>query len=490
MLPPFLKRPMMLATFGLGLNVLAGIILFSLLLASENAETRVREALQVRVEGYSLLADIRRFETAVRRASRGNGTLSADAVQSRLLTLENALTAFVASTAADPASDQLAVEEAMANLERDTTAILASDSDDGRRDALFETFSTDIDGLVAAVASARAEDVTALIDGRQRAGVIRPLLLTAVAGALLTGLFALGSAGVALARSVGLFSRREEELRGLNDTMEDTVARRTQDLERANAETQRFAYIVSHDLRSPLVNIIGFTHEIEEDLKALGALLARIHERAPDLIKPHERIAITEDVPEAIGFIQSSAAKMDRLIDAVLQQSREGRRLLKPERLDMDDLVRSVAASLATLSEEREATVTVEPLPRLVGDRTAVEQIFSNLIENAIKYGKPGRPNAIRIAGREEGKRVVFTVSDTGRGIAAKDHDRVFELFRRAGPQDQEGEGLGLSSVRHIIRRMHGDISFVSDVDKGTAFTFDLPKVLSKHDADRDENAG
>jgi signal transduction histidine kinase len=171
---------------------------------------------------------------------------------------------------------------------------------------------------------------------------------------------------------------------------------------------------------------------------------------------------------------------MDRLINAILRLSREGRRLLTPERLDMNLVLAELVGSLKHQIEEAGATISVGPLPGLTCDRTAIDQIFSNLLENALKYTATGRAPAIEVGGRTEldrgGRRVAsYTVADNGRGIAARDMERIFELFRRSGVQDRPGEGIGLAHVRGLVRRLGGDITCSSTPDVGTIFTVMLP---------------
>ncbi|HET9356373.1 MAG TPA: ATP-binding protein [Sphingomicrobium sp.] len=263
----------------------------------------------------------------------------------------------------------------------------------------------------------------------------------------------------------------------LNTNLEAVVTERTADLKRANDEIQRFAYIVSHDLRSPLVNVMGFTAELETANAALAALISRLDEEQPGLVDEAARLAANEDIPESLGFIRSSSEKMDRLINAILALSRQGRRVLTPERLDMNALLGNiVTGSLATLADERGSRITVEDrLPDLHHDRLAVEQIFQNLLENATKYTRPGVAGEVVVSGRREGSRAIFEVADNGRGIPPEDHERVFELFRRSGAQDQQGEGIGLAHVRSLAYRLGGTISLRSAVNEGATFIVDLP---------------
>jgi signal transduction histidine kinase len=184
---------------------------------------------------------------------------------------------------------------------------------------------------------------------------------------------------------------------------------------------------------------------------------------------------VGEELPEAIGFIKSSTAKMDRLIGAILRLSREGRRVMTPERVDMRALLADIAANLAHRADECGAEIAIGAVPDLVIDRLAVEQVFGNLAENALKYLDPGRPGRIEIAGRRQGAYVVIEVRDNGRGIAPRDHERIFELFRRAGDQTIPGEGIGLAHVRALVRRLGGRIDCQSSLGAGSTFRVILP---------------
>ena len=268
------------------------------------------------------------------------------------------------------------------------------------------------------------------------------------------------------------------ELHRLNEGLEDVVEERTADLQRANQEIQRFAYIVSHDLRSPLVNVMGFTAELDAARATTSTFLAGLAADHPTLVDPEVRTAVDEDLPEAIGFIRTSTQKMDRLINAILRLSREGRRTLTPERIGMTALVQGIADSLHHRATEVGAEITVEPLPDIVSDRLALEQILSNLVENAVKYLSPGRPGFVRVSGRRERDRVIYEVSDNGRGIDPKDHERIFDLFRRSGAQDRPGEGIGLAHVRTLAYRLGGVIDVKSELDQGAVFRLSLPPNL------------
>jgi hypothetical protein len=280
----------------------------------------------------------------------------------------------------------------------------------------------------------------------------------------------------------------EARLRDNNLNLEAAIDERTADLREANDEIQRFAYIVSHDLRSPLVNIMGFTSELEElrgDIFRRIAMLSRersdaasVPENATDTAEPVLEGAdkqLSEDFTEALGFIKSSIGKMDRLITAILHLTREGRRQFDPVRIDTRELLQGIVSTMAHQAAEAQAEIRIETLPDIVSDRLALEQIFSNLIDNALKYLKTGVPGEISVRGRTKLGFAIFEISDNGRGIDPKDHQRIFELFRRAGTQDRPGQGIGLAHVRALVRRLGGTMSVASELHQGSTFTITLP---------------
>jgi PAS domain S-box-containing protein len=269
--------------------------------------------------------------------------------------------------------------------------------------------------------------------------------------------------------------RTEEETRRLASIL----AERVTELDAANEEIQRFAYIVSHDLRAPLVNVMGFTSELEGAQAEIERFYRNVRQADSNLISPETRAAIESDLPEAIGFIRSSTVKMDKLIRAILKLSREGRRVLAPEPIDMAQLLEAQRHSVAHQLHERSAILLIEPLPDLTSDRLAIEQIFGNLIDNAVKYLHPSRPGRIAVRGRHLGANVIYEIEDNGRGIDPKDFERIFDLFRRSGVQDQQGEGIGLAHVRALVRRLGGTISVSSRLGEGSTFTVVLPSYIS-----------
>jgi signal transduction histidine kinase len=307
--------------------------------------------------------------------------------------------------------------------------------------------------------------------------------ITVLANAL-GAVLILALAGVSawmIRRYVAEIQEARDAVARMNAGLEAKVRERTFDLTRANEEIQRFAYIVSHDLRAPLVNVMGYTSELEQAGKIVDKSITEAETKRK--VDPEVVTAVREDMPEAIGFIRASTEKMDRLINAILKLSREGRRTLVPELLDMTKMVQGIADSLNHQTAAADAEIVVDTLPRLDSDRLSVEQVFGNLIDNAVKYLDHGRPGRIIVSGEEKDGWIVYRIEDNGRGISPKDHERIFELFRRSGRQDRAGEGLGLAFVRNSVRRLGGDITVDSELGKGSTFILKFPKRLILADA-------
>ncbi|MBM4466868.1 MAG: PAS domain S-box protein [Chloroflexi bacterium] len=255
---------------------------------------------------------------------------------------------------------------------------------------------------------------------------------------------------------------------------EKQLRRYAAELERANEEVKQFAYIVSHDLRSPLVNLKGFTTELRFGLEviapAMGTALPYLDEKQRQGVT----LALEEDIPEALGFIESSVTHMDRFISALLKLSRLGRRGLHLEPVDMEALVQATLQTLAHQIEQRQVEVTVGPLPEVVADRTSMEQVMANLLDNAVKYLDPDRRGQIEITAERSHDETTFRIRDNGRGIAKEDMDKVFAPFRRVGKQDVPGEGMGLPYVQALVRRHGGRIWCESGLGVGTTLSFTI----------------
>lgn len=254
------------------------------------------------------------------------------------------------------------------------------------------------------------------------------------------------------------------------------IKQQSEILKENNRELESFAYIASHDLRAPLINIKGFSSELKY---AIDALLPLLERNSPKL-SPEERVTVnrlmTENIPQALGFIQSSADRMNKLISALLQYSRLGKRKLSYESIDTNQLVQRCLDTMQHQIKSSGAAIVVEQLPEIIADRLSIEQVFSNLLDNAVKYLDPHRAGEIRIAALQDKKGTTFSVADSGVGIAEDDMQKVFEIFRRGGTGVKvPGEGIGLANTRAIIRRHNGDIWFESVYGRGSTFFFNIP---------------
>lgn len=322
---------------------------------------------------------------------------------------------------------------------------------------------------------ADAEDTLGRLGAAQAASA-NALWWVSVGGGLFVVLVTLAGLLTILSYLRQLAATRQE-IETLNASLEERVRERTAELGRANEEIQRFAYIVTHDLRAPLVNIMGFTSELEQGVSTLQGFVSTVAARESGPEVEAARLAAQEDLPEAVGFIRSSTRKMDGLINAILKLSREGRRVMKPERIELPALVEAATRSVAHQVAEAEGEVSVDvQVPTLFTDRLSLEQILGNLLDNAVKYRRPDVPLRIRVrVVRQPGGLVSLSVEDNGRGIDSQDRERVFELFRRSGRQDKPGEGIGLAHVRTMARNLGGDVTLNSTFGEGSVFTLTLP---------------
>lgn len=284
----------------------------------------------------------------------------------------------------------------------------------------------------------------------------------------------------ALAMIQDITERKQAEmaLYKARDELEVRVQERTEELKLANEEVRRFAYIVSHDLKAPLVNLKGFADELRLAWSDIHPILDHILPTLDQQQQQTLKLALQEDVPEALGFIDSSVTRMNNLINALLKLSRLGYREFVFEELDMQTLVHATLDSLAHQIEQQKITVTVEPLPTLVADRVSIEQIMSNILSNAVLYLNPNRQGQIKVRAERQTNETIFYIQDNGRGIAKSQMHKVFEPFRRIGKPTMPGEGMGLAYVQTLIRRHGGRIWCESEVGVGTTFIFTISHRL------------
>jgi len=242
-----------------------------------------------------------------------------------------------------------------------------------------------------------------------------------------------------------------------------------------NKELENFLYITSHDLRSPLVNIQGFSARLQKQTDTIRTILSEC--QLDSDAKSDVESIITDGMPKSLKFILSNIEKMDSLINGLLQISRTGRISLTIRKLNMRQLFETIIATYNFQLSELGAKVILLDLPECFGDESQLNQLFSNIIGNAIKYHDNNRQLIIEISALTHYNKVVYAVKDTGIGIASRHLDRIWDVFFRVDSKVPDaGEGLGLSLAKRIADNHRGRIWAESEEGKGTVFYVELQK--------------
>ena len=279
---------------------------------------------------------------------------------------------------------------------------------------------------------------------------------------------------------------RTEELTAANATLKAEIDERlrieeeledlTKELASKNKELEDVINAASHDLRSPLINIQGFSRklykhsgELESLIKASGIEEARL---------PEIQLVISDNIQKSLGFIIASAEKMEALLNGLLRLCRLGRDALTIEKIDMNSLLDKIIHSLAFQIESAGAEVEIGDLLPCRGDAVQVNQVFTNLIENALKFRDHSRPLRINISSLAFQDTVHYRIQDTGIGIPAEQQDSIWQMFHRLNPEETAGEGLGLAMSRRILDRLRGSIRVESEYGKGSRFFVMLPAIF------------
>jgi signal transduction histidine kinase len=242
-----------------------------------------------------------------------------------------------------------------------------------------------------------------------------------------------------------------------------------------NEELENIVSIASHDLRSPLINIQGFSGELEQACQSLTELV-----RSGDL-QQDERLGrlIKTDIPESLSFIKANTDKMQMLVNGLLQLSRIGTATLDVKKLDMNELIQSIVTACQYQIKTTQTSVMIDSdLPPVQGDYKQINQVFTNLIDNAIKYCHPDRACEIRISARRQNGRVEYAVSDNGLGIDPAQQHKIFEMFYQLRSENYVGGvGLGLTIVKRIVDIQEGQIHVESEPGNGTTFFISFPSI-------------
>ncbi|MCH7851289.1 MAG: PAS domain-containing sensor histidine kinase, partial [Candidatus Marinimicrobia bacterium] len=234
-------------------------------------------------------------------------------------------------------------------------------------------------------------------------------------------------------------------------------------------------HISSHDLRSPLVSIKGFSGILDKAMGKVGSLITGKNNRSSAEVSQELNPLLSKEIPAALEHILASTDKMERLLSGLSRLSRLGQSGMHITELDMNELLAGITKSIEFLIKSARVQLEIGELPPSRGDAILIGQVFSNLISNAVKYLHEERKGVIRISGEKLPSSTVYVVEDNGIGIAPDYQHKVFDLFQRINPSTSVGEGLGLTITRKILDRHHGRIWVESQPGKGSRFFVELP---------------
>lgn len=242
-------------------------------------------------------------------------------------------------------------------------------------------------------------------------------------------------------------------------------------------EFEQILYIASHDLRAPLVNLHGFTAELGEDIKEIRNALEN---PAPPNPEKWEALRKSQNnIQASFHYIEASTERMERLLKGLLAYSRLGRIEPQTARISMNTLIQDIRSGLEFRLREQHAVVHMDPLPDCYADPLLVQQIFQNILDNALKYSRPGKQPVVQIQGELHNRTALYSIQDNGIGIAPTHLPKLFDLFYRANPNGNiKGEGIGLALAQRMVRRMHGRIRVESEPGQGTTFHIELPGAV------------
>lgn len=273
--------------------------------------------------------------------------------------------------------------------------------------------------------------------------------------------------------------RRLEEEERTGDERERATREYVARLKQKNRELEQLVYAATHDLRSPLVNIQGFGHELASAIDELQTLL---DDTTGVIAHENSHRLLTREIPECLNFVISATGKMDSLLSGILEVSRTGRNEVRSEIVDMNRVAGKAWADAQERNHAAGGTIEVKNLPSCQGDSPALHMALVHILSNALQCCASGRTPAIVVRGRTVGRFVAYSVADNGPGIEPEHLGNIFNLFHRLDPGRPGGPGIGLTVVRMLVERLSGKVEVESEVGVGTTLTLVLPAPRA-HDA-------
>ena len=243
-------------------------------------------------------------------------------------------------------------------------------------------------------------------------------------------------------------------------------------LSEKNKEMEQMIYMVSHDLRSPLTNIMGLTDLLESGIKDLSQVVAQ--ETELKTLKATAQELVEEELNELFEYISSSTEKMSALIEGLLQIARISHQNIEYQPIDFQRMALEIKDTFNYRIKTLDVQLIIDDLPPCEGDPLMLNQVLSNLVDNALKYLDPSRAGEISISGERVDDRVIYRISDNGIGIPPDHFKTVFQVFNQE-KSTNEGYGIGLSTLTKIIQKHHGEIWVESEVGVGSQFYFSIP---------------
>lgn len=252
------------------------------------------------------------------------------------------------------------------------------------------------------------------------------------------------------------------------------------ELAEKNKELEAILYTVSHDLRSPLVNVQGFGKQLQRACEVIK-VAADAAGPAGSIPASQLKQSVEVAIPQALRFINAGVAKMESLLAGLLRYSRLGRVALSIRPLNMNGMLAEIIAATKFQLNEAHAEIKIDPLPTCLGDTVQTSQVFGNLLDNALKYRDPSRPLRVTITGVVQDGQAVYAVADNGVGIAPQHQAKVFEIFHRLNPDSITGEGLGLTIAQRVLERQRGRIWVESRPGEGSTFFVSMPAITGSN---------